>query len=55
MTDSSTIYLRCAETAKLLLRAALKEAFPEVAFSVRSRTYAGGASIDVTWRDGPTG
>ena len=54
MTDSSTIYLRCAEVAKLL-RAALKETFPGVTFSIRSRTYAGGASIDVTWRDGPNG
>jgi hypothetical protein len=48
MTD----YLSCAETAKLL-RLALKESFAGVKFSVRSSTYAGGASIDVRWTDGP--
>lgn len=47
------LYLSCAETAKRL-QVALKEAFPTVKFSVRSRTYAGGASIDVCWTDGPT-
>lgn len=46
-------YLTCAETAKLV-RAALRRAFPGVRFSVRSDTYAGGASIDVAWTDGPT-
>lgn len=45
-------YLTCAETAKLI-RKALKEAFPEVKFGVRSHTYAGGASINVVWIDGP--
>lgn len=48
-----TSYLTCAETAKLV-RQALKESFPGVKFSVRSDTYAGGASIDVGWTDGPT-
>lgn len=48
----STRYLSCAETAKLI-RAALKSSFPGVKFSVRSHTYAGGASIDVKWTDGP--
>jgi len=47
------LYLSCAETAKRL-RTALKEAFPAVQFTVRSKTYAGGASIDVGWTDGPT-
>ena len=45
-------YLSCAETAKLL-RGALKEALPDVQFSVRSHTYSGGASIRVRWTDGP--
>lgn len=45
-------YLSCADTAKLI-RAALKREFPEVKFSVRSHTYAGGASINVGWIDGP--
>lgn len=50
---SNTQYLTCAETAKLV-RAALKESFPGVKFSVKSSTYAGGASINVSYIDGPT-
>lgn len=49
-------YLSCAETAKLV-RKALRANFPELParfFSVRSDTYSGGASIDVSWMDGPT-
>jgi hypothetical protein len=45
--------LSCADTARLL-RQALKRTFSGVKFSVRSDTYAGGASIDVSWTDGPT-
>src|SRR5262245_14811901 len=47
-------YLSCAETAKLI-RAQLKTEFPGVKFSVKSKTYSGGASITVGWTDGPTG
>lgn len=47
-------YVSCADTAKLV-RAALKRSFPGVKFGVRSHVYAGGASIDVSWMDGPTG
>lgn len=50
---SDVTYLSAAQTAKLI-RAALKAAFPGVNFSVRSRTYSMGASIDVRWDDGPT-
>jgi Large polyvalent protein associated domain 29 len=46
-------HLSCAQTAKLV-RSALRAQFPGVKLRVRSRTYAGGASIDVTWTDGPT-
>lgn len=46
-------YLSCADTAKLV-RKALAAEFPGQKFSVRSHTYAGGASIDVSWTDGPT-
>jgi len=46
-------YLSCADTAKLV-RAALKEAFPGVKFSVKSSVYAGGASITVSYIDGPS-
>ena len=49
---SDKLYLSCADTAKLL-RSALKAQFPGVRFSVRSNTYSGGASIDVSWIDGP--
>ena len=48
-----TKYLTCAETAKLV-RAALKEVFPGVKFSVKSSVYAGGASINVSYTDGPS-
>lgn len=51
--EPSPRYLTCAESAKLL-RKALKAEFPGVKFSVRSETYAGGASINVGWLDGPT-
>ena len=46
-------HISCAETAKLV-RTALREAFPEIKFSVKSRVYSGGASINVKWTDGPT-
>lgn len=49
---SNSEYISCAETAKLV-RQCLKEAFPSVKFSVRSSTYSGGASIDISWTDGP--
>lgn len=45
-------YLSCAETAKLV-RQALKESFHGVKFGVKSKVYAGGASITVSWEDGP--
>ncbi|MBN3733185.1 LPD29 domain-containing protein [Burkholderia sp. Tr-20390] len=45
-------HFTCAQTAALI-RKALKEAFPGVKFGVRSHTYSGGASISVSWTDGP--
>lgn len=48
----STRYLSCAETAKLV-RLALKKNFSGTKFSVTSKTYSGGASISVSWVDGP--
>jgi hypothetical protein len=50
---SNREYLSCSDTAKLI-RAALKESFPGVKFSVRSSVYAGGASININYVDGPT-
>jgi hypothetical protein len=52
-TKPEPIYLSCAETAKHV-RAALRLHFPGIAFSVKSKTYSGGASISVRWTDGPT-
>jgi hypothetical protein len=53
MSATNDRYLSCVDTAKLV-RKALRADFPGVKFSVRSSTYAGGASIDVGWTDGPT-
>ena len=50
---ASPRWVSCADTAKLV-RVALKAAFPAVKFSVKSKNYAGGASITVRWVDGPT-
>ena len=36
------------------LRRELKDLFPKTKFSVRSRSFSGGDSIDVSWTDGPT-
>lgn len=46
-------FISAVDTAKLI-RKALRESFPGVKFSVRCDRYAGGASIDVRWTDGPT-
>ena len=46
-------YISCVDTAKLI-RAALKESFAGVKFSVTSSQYAGGASITIKYVDGPT-
>ena len=48
-----TTHISLTDTAKLL-RAALKNAFPGIKFSVRSKSYSGGASIRIYWTDGPT-
>lgn len=45
-------YVRVADVAKML-RQALRESFPATIFSVRSKSYSGGASIDVAYQDGP--
>ena len=46
-------YISVVETARML-RAALKEAFPGVKFSVRSSSYSMGASINISYTDGPS-
>lgn len=44
-------YLTVTETATLV-RQALKRNFPDTKFSVRSKSYSGGASISIFWTDG---
>jgi len=51
ITETQTRYLTVAETAKLV-RQALAKHFPDTKFSVRSKSYSGGASIDISWTDG---
>lgn len=48
-----TEYISVADTAKLV-RKVLKSSFPDVKFFVRSKSYSGGASININWLDGPT-
>jgi len=49
---NKTEYIGATETAKMI-RARLASKFPGVKFSVKTEKYAGGASIDITWTDGP--
>jgi len=51
MNREEVKFLTCAETAKLV-RAELKKRLPNQKVSVRSDTYAGGASIDISWDNG---
>jgi hypothetical protein len=41
------------DTAKMI-RKEVKHYFPNVKFAVRSHSYSGGSSINVSWTDGPT-
>lgn len=52
VTTPETVEYGLAQTAKEI-RAVLKAAFPDTTFSVRSKSYSGGSSIDVHWDDGP--
>ena len=44
-------YMPVAEVAKLI-RAELKTAYPDIKFSVRSKSYSMGSSISIHWTDG---
>lgn len=46
-------YVSAKDTAKLV-RALLKRTYPGIKFSVRTDTYAGGATVRVAWTDGPS-
>jgi hypothetical protein len=48
----SAEYIPVAETAKLI-RKVLAKAFPGQKFGVRSKSYSGGASIDISYEGGP--
>ena len=45
-------HVSAVDTAKMI-RKALRAAFPATKFSVRTSTYAGGASVSIRWTDGP--
>lgn len=49
----SATYVSLKDTA-VLIRKALAAKFPATKFSVRGKSYAGGASISVGWTDGPS-
>jgi len=42
-----------AKDVAVFVREILKEEFPGTKFSVRTKTYSGGSSINVSWLDGP--
>lgn len=48
-----TRYISTTDTAKMI-REALVKTFPGIKFSVRSKSYSGGASVTISWIDGPT-
>jgi len=50
---SRSTYISLKDTA-ILIRKALAAKFPRTKFSVRGKSYAGGASISVGWTDGPS-
>lgn len=52
ITAAKPRYLSVTETAKLI-RTTLKKQFPGIKFSVRSSSYSMGASIHISWTDGP--
>jgi len=37
-----------------LIRKELKQAFPTITFKIKSSSFAGGNSVDITWENGPT-
>lgn len=49
----ATKYYNCVETAKLMHKV-LKEAFPEVIFSVTNSIHGECPAITVSWVDGPS-
>ena len=52
-TYQSPRYISVTDCAKFI-RTDLKTSFPGIKFSVKSKSYSGGASVSVSWTDGPT-
>ena len=52
ITAAQPRYLSVTDTAKII-RSTLKKQFPGVKFAVRSEKYSMGASIHISWTDGP--
>lgn len=50
MTKQISIHASCAK----VIRQELKIQYPQTKFEVRSETFSGGNSVDVSWTDGPT-
>jgi hypothetical protein len=53
-TDGREVVSYSTKETAQFIRAALKKAFPGVAFSVRIHLYSMGSSTNVRWTDGPT-
>jgi hypothetical protein len=49
----NVMFLKVADQAKLI-RSDLKKYFPDIKFKVHSKSYSGGASINISWTDGPS-
>jgi phospholipid N-methyltransferase len=52
-TSNYSTYIDSCDVAKLI-RFELDKKFPNQKFSVKTKKYSGGSSIDVSWIDGPT-
>ena len=50
---TETTYIPATDVAKMI-RKSLKQVFPTIKFSVRTKSYSGGSSISVGWVNGPT-
>ena len=51
--DGTRVHYICAADTARLIRSALALKFPGAKFSVRSKSYSGGSSVNVDWTDGP--
>jgi len=54
LTDNDQKNYKNRVVATKNIKIELKRFFPKTTFKVRSKSYSGGDSIDVSWTDGPT-